>query len=131
MTELDAYKEYLREVGGENLSDEEVLESYKRAKEDFNRDVESKASEYEKLDMDKFIDRIGGQGAIDRMRSINEAAAKIKVLNGHAVVDDKTDSTRDDVHKSDEDSADERWKEEWKKGFMEGVEEAYKMFTRK
>ena len=113
MSELDAYKKYL---GDNNLSDEEVLRRYNQEKENFNSEVNKVADDYDKLDMDLFIKRIGGQEKIDQMKRINEAADKLKSVYGNVSKKEeeiKKIETKENI-------------EEWKKGFMDGFEEAYK-----
>ena len=113
MSELEAYKKYL---GDQNLSDEEVLRRYNQEKENFNSEVNKVADGYDKLDMDLFIKRIGGQEKINQMKQINEAADKLKSVYGNVSKKEeeiKKIETMENI-------------EEWKKGFMDGFEEAYK-----
>ena len=104
-------EEYKKQLNDETLSDEEVLQRFKEDEKKFIKEVNDKVGEYEALDMDKFIDRIGGQGAIDTMAKINEKLDRSELINGKLV--EKTQKVNENI-------------EEWKKGFMEGFEEAYK-----
>lgn len=89
-------------IGQIQLTDEEKAESKKI--------VDS----YDSLDMNVFINRIGGYEKIDEMKRINEAADRIKTVDGNIVSrNNKQRSGKEDI-------------EEWKRGFMEGFEEAYK-----
>lgn len=113
MSELEAYKKHL---GDQNLSDEEVLRRYNQEKEKFNSEVNKVADGYDKLDMDLFIKRIGGQEKINQMKQINESADKLKSVYGNVSKKEeeiKKIETMENI-------------EEWKKGFMDGFEEAYK-----
>lgn len=74
-------------------------------------EVQRKVREYNALDMDLFIDRIGGRGKIDTMNRINEKLNNSELVNGKLVP--KKKPVNEDL-------------EEWKKGFMDGFEEAYK-----
>ena len=98
----------------ENVSDEEIMETYNRGLEEHKKGVNKIVDSYEKLDMDKFIERIGGQQTVDAMHKINEKLDKSELVNGK-LVEKKTPkpSYNENI-------------EEWKKGFMEGFEEAYK-----
>lgn len=91
--------EYLNETA---LTQEEREESNKLVKQ------------YHGLDMDLFVRRIGGHGVIDEMRRINEAADRLRSVNGTIYKDRSADKRKDASL------------DEWKKGFMEGFEEAYK-----
>ena len=62
--------------------------------------------------MDRFIDRIGGQGTIDKMNKINEKLDRSELINGK-LVEKAPKKVNEDI-------------EEWKRGFMDGFEEAYK-----
>lgn len=104
-------EEYKKQLNDETLSEEEVLRRFKEDEKKFNKEVNDKVGEYEALDMDKFIDRIGGQGVIDTMNKINEKLDRSELINGKLV--EKTPMVREDI-------------EEWKRGFMDGFEEAYK-----
>ena len=97
-----------------NVSDEEIMECYNRGLEEHNKGVNEIVDSYEKLDMDKFIERIGGQQTVDAMHKINEKLDRSELVNGK-LVEKKTPK-----HSYNENI------EEWKKGFMEGFEEAYK-----
>lgn len=97
-----------------NVSDEEIMECYNRGLEEHNKGVNKIVDSYEKLDMNKFIERIGGQQTVDAMHKINEKLDRSELVNGK-LVEKKTpkSSYNENI-------------EEWKKGFMEGFEEAYK-----
>ena len=58
-------EEYKKQLNDESLTDEEVMQRFKEDEKKFNKEVNDKVGEYEALDMDKFIDRIGGQGTIE------------------------------------------------------------------
>ena len=79
--------------------------------EEERRKVQQLVSGYDRLDMDLFINRIGGAEKIEEMRRINDKADRMYVVDG--VVHKKCDKSKEDI-------------EEWKKGFMDGFEEAYK-----
>ena len=85
--------------------DETLLTEEERQK------VQQLVSDYNRLDMDLFISRIGGAEKIEEMRRINDKADRMYVVDG--VVHKKSDKSKEDI-------------EEWKKGFMDGFEEAYK-----
>ena len=85
--------------------DETLLTEEERQK------VQQLVSDYNRLDMDLFINRIGGAEKIEEMRRINDKADRMYVVD--AVVHKKSDKSKEDI-------------EEWKKGFMDGFEEAYK-----
>ena len=105
-------EEYKKQLNDETLTDEEVMQRFKEDEKKFNKEVDDKAGKYEALDMDKFIDRIGGQGTIDAMNKINEKLDRSELINGKLV--EKTPrEVNEDI-------------EEWKRGFMDGFEEAYK-----
>ena len=103
------------EKGYEDLSEEELIKRFNECKEKHDEEVNKIVNGYDKLDMDKFVERIGGQKTISCMQKINEKADKLKSLYGNV-----------SEIKSKTPSSNEEWKEEWKKGFMEGFEEAYK-----
>jgi len=83
--------------------------------EEEKREVQRIAGQYNSLDMDLFISRVGGSHRIDEMRKINDELDNITVING--VVQKRRKNTENDI-------------EEWKRGFMEGFEEAYKRLNR-
>ena len=68
-------------------------------------------SAYEKLDMDAFIRRIGGQERIEAMKKVNEKLDRSELINGKLV--EKKQPVNENL-------------DEWKKGFMEGYDEAYR-----
>ena len=104
-------EEYKKQLNDESLTDEEVMQRFKADEEKFNKEVNDRVGEYEALDMDKFIDRIGGQGTIEAMNKINEKLDRSELINGKLV--EKTPKVNEDI-------------EEWKRGFMEGYDEAYR-----
>ena len=104
-------EEYKKQLNDESLTDEEVLQRFKEDEKKFNKEVNDKVGEYETLDMDKFINRIGGQGTIDAMHKINEKLDKSVLINGKLV--EKKQPVNENL-------------DEWKKGFMEGYDEAYR-----
>lgn len=108
---LDDFK---NELGNSTLTEEQIRDMYLKEKEKFDSQVNERVKQYEKLDMDKFIQRIGGQQKIDNMNKINEKLDRSELINGKLVPKQETKETeRENL-------------EEWKKGFMEGFEEAYK-----
>lgn len=106
---LEKYKEQLND---ESLTDEEVMQRFKEDEKKFNKDVNDMVGEYEALDMDKFIDRIGGKSTINAMNKINEKLDRSELINGK-LVEKTSRKVNEDI-------------EEWKRGFMDGFEEAYK-----
>lgn len=105
-------EEYKKQLNDESLTDEEVLQRFKEDEKKFNKEVNDRVGEYKALDMDKFIDRIGGQGTIDAMQKINEKLDRSVLINGN-LVEKTTRKVNEDI-------------DEWKKGFMEGYDEAYR-----
>ena len=93
----------------DNFFDESLLS------EEEKREVQRIAGQYNSLDMDLFISRVGGSHRIDEMRKINDELDNITVING--VVQKRRKNTEKNI-------------EEWKRGFMEGFEEAYKRLNR-
>ena len=85
--------------------DETLLTEEERQK------VQQLVSDYNRLDMDLFINRIGGAEKIEEMKRINDMSDRMYVVDG--VVRKRPDNSRENL-------------DEWKKGFMEGFEEAYK-----
>ena len=104
---LDEWRKY---YGDETLTEEQITAKLMEQKQKFDEDVQIIVNKYDGLDMNAFINRIGGYEKIEEMKKINEAADKYHVVNGNAV---RKTETREDL-------------EEWKRGFMEGFEEAYK-----
>ena len=93
------------------------LDSYldeSRLTEEEKTEVQKIVNRYDALDMNVFIRRVGGPGAIEKMRRINEVSDWIHVDNGNIHM--RSDSQRENL-------------DEWKKGFMEGFEEAYKRYN--
>ena len=107
--EMKMYRQY---YGDENLSESEILEKLKKEKKEFDEGVDKIASGYVALDMDMFVNRIGGWKKVDEMRRINEVTDRMQVFNGN-ITQKKITNDKEDLN-------------EWKKGFMEGFEEAYK-----
>lgn len=105
---LEEYKKYLND---DSLTEEEILHRFKEDEKKFNKEVNDKVNGYEKLDMDAFIRRIGGQERIDAMKQVNEKLDRSELVNGKLV--EKTKRVNENI-------------EEWKRGFMEGYDEAYK-----
>lgn len=105
-------EEYKKQLNDESLTDEEVLQRFKEDEKKFNKEVNDRVGEYEALDMDRFINRIGGQSTIDTMNKINEKLGRSELINGK-LVEKRTKVTNEDI-------------EDWKRGFMDGFEEAYK-----
>lgn len=108
MGALEEYKNYLND---ETLTEEQVKEKFAQDKQKFDNDVNKIVDGYQKLDMNRFIERIGGQEKIDEMSKINEKLDRSKLINGNLV--EKNNHINEDL-------------EQWKKGFMDGFEEAYK-----
>jgi hypothetical protein len=90
--------------------DETLLTEQEKAK------VQQIVNNYKRVDMDLFVQRIGGPGKIEEMKRINDISDRMYVVDG--VVRKRPDNSRENL-------------EEWKKGFMEGFEEAYKRFNLK
>lgn len=107
---LEEYRKHL--TNGESLTDEEVLQRFKEDENNFNKEVNDRVGKYEKLDMDAFIRRIGGQERIDAMNKINEKLDRSELVNGK-LVSKREGNKREDL-------------DEWKRGFMEGYDEAYR-----
>ena len=106
---LEEYRKYL---GDETLTEEQIIAKYCQEKEKFNNEVDKIVNGYEGLDMDKFIDKIGGQERIDAMNKINEKLDRSDLVNGK-LVPKREGNKREDL-------------DEWKRGFMEGYDEAYR-----
>lgn len=85
--------------------DETLLTEQEKAK------VQQIVNNYRRVDMDLFVQRIGGPEKIEEMKRINDMSDRMYVVDG--VVRKKPDNSRENL-------------DEWKKGFMEGFEEAYK-----
>ena len=105
-------EEYGKYLGDETLTDELALEKYRQEKEKYNNEVNKIVGGYKELDMDEFIDRIGGQEKIDAMNKINEKLDRSYLVNG-TLVPKREGNKREDL-------------DEWKRGFMEGYDEAYR-----
>ena len=104
-------EEYKKQLNDESLTEEEVLQRFKEDAKKFDKEVNDKVGEYKALNMDKFIDRIGGQERIDAMKKVNEKLDRSELINGKLV--EKKQTGGEDL-------------DEWKKGFMEGYDEAYR-----
>lgn len=87
--------------------DETLLTEQERA------EVQRIVNNYNGVDMDLFVQRMGGYEKIEEMRKINDVTDRMYVVNGNVI-------RKTEVRKEKEDL------DEWKKGFMEGFEEAYK-----
>ena len=117
---LEDYKEhadsilevYKKQINGESLTDEEVMQRFKEDEKKFHKEVNDKVGQYEALDMDKFMDRIGGQEKIETMNKINEKLDRSILVNGKLVSKRENDKNED--------------LDEWKRGFMDGYDEAYR-----
>lgn len=117
---LEDYKEhadsilevYKKQINGESLTDEEVMQRFKEDEKKFHKEVNDKVGQYEALDMDKFMNRIGGQEKIETMNKINEKLDRSILVNGKLVSNRKNDKNED--------------LDEWKRGFMDGYDEAYR-----
>ena len=107
---LEEYRKQL--TNGESLTDKEILQRFKEDEKKFNKEVNDRVGEYKKLDMDAFINRIGGQESIDAMNKINEKLDRSELVNGK-LVPKRECNKREDL-------------DEWKRGFMEGYDEAYR-----
>ena len=105
-------EEYGKYLGDETLTDELALEKYRQEKEKYNNEVNKIVGGYKGLDMDEFIDRIGGQEKIETMNKINEKLDRSELVNGK-LVPKRECNKREDL-------------DEWKRGFMEGYDEAYR-----
>lgn len=89
-----------------------TLEEYQQEKAKYDNEVTKIVNGYKGLDMDKFIERIGGQERVDDMQRINEKLDRSELVNGK-LVPKREVNKREDL-------------EEWKRGFMEGYDEAYR-----
>ena len=78
-------EEYGKYLGDETLTDELALEKYRQEKEKYNNEVNKIVGGYKGLDMDEFIDRIGGQEKIETMNKINEKLDRSYLVNGTLV----------------------------------------------
>ena len=105
-------EEYKKQINGESLTEEEVLQRFKEDEKKFNKEVNDRVGEYKALDMDNFMDRIGGQERIDAMKKVNEKLDRSELINGK-LVEKTSRKVNEDI-------------DEWKKGFMEGYDEAYR-----
>ena len=105
-------EEYGKYLGDETLTDELALEKYRQEKEKYNNEVNEIVGGCKGLDMDEFIDRIGGQEKIETMNKINEKLDRSYLVNG-TLVPKREGNKREDL-------------DEWKRGFMEGYDEAYR-----
>ena len=105
-------EEYKKRLNDASLTDEEVIEKFNEDKQSFDKEVNDKVNEYERLDMDAFIKRIGGYEKIEQMNKINEKLDRSELINGK-LVEKTPKKVNEDI-------------EEWKRGFMDGFEEAYK-----
>ena len=110
-------EEYGKYLGDETLTDELALEKYRQEKEKYNNEVNKIVGGYKGLDMDEFIDRIGGQEKIETMNKINEKLDRSELVNGK-LVPKREGNNREDL-------------DEWKRGFMEGYDEAYRRLMNK
>ena len=104
-------EEYKKQLNDESLTEEEIMQRFKEDAKKFDKEVNDKVGEYKAVDMDKFIDRIGGQERIDAMKKVNEKLDRSELINGKLV--EKKQTGGEDL-------------DEWKKGFMEGYDEAYR-----
>ena len=117
---LEDYKEhadsilevYKKQINGDSLTDEEVMQRCKEDEKKFHKEVNDKVGQYEALDMDMFMNRIGGQEKIETMNKINEKLDRSILVNGKLVSKRKNDKNED--------------LDEWKRGFMDGYDEAYR-----
>lgn len=88
--------------------------NYDNLNESERAEVQRIVNAYKGVDMNVFINRIGGLSKIEEMKRINDAADGLYIVGGQVVHRSKhTKDKREDL-------------EEWKQGFMEGFEEAYK-----
>lgn len=104
-------EEYKKQLNDESLTDEEVMQMFNEDKNKFDKEVNDRVGEYEALNMDAFMKRIGGQQTIDKMSKINDKLDNSELVNGKLV--EKKQVVNENI-------------EEWKRGFMDGFEEAYK-----
>ena len=113
---MDRFDEFKKHLVDKSLSEEQLIELYEEEKKKFDTGVNNIVDGYEKLDMDAFYRRIGGQEKINQMKQINEAADKLKSVYGKVSKKDEEINKIETMENI----------EEWKKGFMDGFEEAYK-----
>ena len=111
---LEEYRKQL--TNGESLTEEEVMKRFEEDKKKFDKEVNDRVGQYEALDMDRFMDRIGGQSTVDAMTKINEKLDRSELINGKLV--EKKQPMNENL-------------EEWKRGFMEGYDEAYRRLMNK
>ena len=104
-------EEYKKQLNDDSLTDEQVRQRFNEDKQKFDSEVGKLANNYDSLDMDLFVKRVGPE-KIDAMNKINEKLNRSELINGK-LVEKRTPQTRENI-------------EEWKKGFMDGFEEAYK-----
>ena len=111
---LEEYRKQL--TNGESLTEEEVMKRFEEDNKKFDKEVNDRVGQYEALDMDRFMDRIGGQSTVDAMTKINEKLDRSELINGKLV--EKKQPMNENL-------------EEWKRGFMEGYDEAYRRLMNK
>ena len=116
MVSFDEYRKYFKD---KNLSEDQIRQIYRHEVQKFNNGVQEIVNNYNGVDMDVFIRRVGGIDKIEEMRRINDAADKLCVVDGRV------------VRKTERRDKDKENLEEWKKGFMEGFEEAYRRLNGK
>ncbi len=100
---MDLIDRYFSEV---NLTEQEAAE------------VQKIVNSYNGLDMELFVQRMGGHERIEEMKRINDMCDGLQVVNGNVI-------RKKEINKEKENL------DEWKKGFMEGFEEAYKRLNMK
>ena len=86
-----------------SLTEEEVLQRFKEDEKKFHKEVNDRVNDYEKLDMDAFIRRIGGQERIEAMKKVNEKLDRSELINGKLV--EKKQPVNENL-------------DEWKKGLL-------------
>lgn len=100
---LEAFRKQLHD---DTLTEEQIREQYRAELQRRQEETQKIVNNYSKLDMDKFIEHIGGMDKINEMKAIIDSDNKPTVQQPRKL--------------------DERDIEEWKQGFMDGFEEAYK-----
>ena len=78
---LEEYRKYL---GDDTLTEEKIIEKYRQDKEKYDNEVNKIVGGYKELDMNEFIDRIGGQEKIDAIGSEEQKIEKQNLANQKA-----------------------------------------------
>lgn len=95
----------------DNYFDKMTLTESERA------EVQKIVNSYDGVNMELFVQRIGGPERIEEMKRVNDLCDRLQVVNGNVVRKKEIDAEKQNL-------------DEWKKGFMEGFEEAYKRLNK-